>query len=175
MTSAQNRFCSTPLAATYTVPYGGPTAAAAAGAGPGASSTTTTTSSSPLKPTVNWDCVTHVVSDQKIQSTYEKPLAPGSTTKVTTAFGRIVTTTTTTTVTTTIATTEILHPGEPGYEVSLERQRAQTEASPKEREQIEKRYRESRAWSSGDRAAHDCFHQHHRCAGKPVKPVFANA
>ena len=182
MTSTQNRICSTPIAAAYTVPYGG-SAAAAAGAGPvagpvagpGASSTTTTSSSSsPLKPTVNWDCVTHVISDQKVQSTFEKPtLAPG-TTQVT-AFGRIITTTTTTTVTTTIATTEILHPGEAGYDASLERQRAQMEANPKEREQIEKRYRESRAWASGDRAGHDCFHQHHSRAGKPVKPVFAKA
>jgi hypothetical protein len=128
----------------------------------------------PRQPTINWDCVSHVVSDQKIHSTYEKPtIAPG-TTQVT-AYGRVITTTTTTTVTTTIATTEILHPDELGYEESLARQKAQMEGSPEEREQLEKRYRESRTWSRGDRGGHEYFHQRHHRAAKPSRAVFTTA
>ncbi|KAF8253979.1 hypothetical protein K440DRAFT_618562 [Wilcoxina mikolae CBS 423.85] len=157
----QNRCTSTPINAVYTT-------------APTSSSSSSSSSTTPRQPTINWDCVSHVVSDQKIHSTYEKPtIAPG-TTQVT-AYGRVITTTTTTTVTTTIATTEILHPDEMGYEESLARHKAQMEASPEEREQLEKRYRESRTWSRGDRGGHEYFHQRHHRAAKPSRAVSTTA
>ncbi|KAA8903871.1 hypothetical protein FN846DRAFT_953480 [Sphaerosporella brunnea] len=128
------------------------------------------------QPTVNWDCVSYVISDQKIHSAYEKPtFAPGSTTTVT-AYGRVVTTTTTTTVTTTIATTEILHPGEKGYEESVARQAAQAAASPEERARIEKSFATSRAWSAGsDKSAHEEMHRQHHRAAEPQRPIITQA
>jgi hypothetical protein len=124
---------------------------------------------------VNWDCVSYVISDQKIHSAYEKPtLATGTTTV--TAYGRIVTTTTTTTVTTTVATTEILHPGEEGYEESVARQAAQAAASPEERARIEQSFAMSRAWSSGqDKATHEAMHCEHHRAAEPKRAVITEA
>lgn len=152
----QNRCTSTPINTAYTT------------------APTSSSSTNPRQPTINWDCVSHVISDQKIHSTYEKPtIAPGTTTVTT--YGRVITTTTTTTITTTIATTEILHPDETGYEESLARQKAQMEASPEEREQLEKRCRESRTWSRGDRVGHEYFHQRHHRAAKPSRAVFTTA
>lgn len=122
--------------------------------------------------TVNWDCVSYVVSDQKIHSAYEKPtMEPG--TNTVTSYGRIVTTTTTTTVTTTIATTEILHPGETGYEESLARQQALTLAAPEERQMLEKRFQESRSWSAGtNKAGHEMLHQDHHRSAEPTKAIY---
>jgi hypothetical protein len=125
------------------------------------------------QPTVNWDCVSYVVSDQKVHTSYEKPemTAPtvdartGKTTTRVASYGKMVTKTVTMTVTTTIATTEILRPGEDGYEESLKRQKRQQEMTPEERERQHRQYRESRQWASGDRALHENFHcKHHRAA-----------
>lgn len=130
--------------------------------------TTTTTATPEASPTVNWDCVTYVISDQNIRSVYEKPVIPPGSTTVT-SYGRVITTTTTTTVTTTIATTEILHPGEEGYLESLARQQQQ---GP----QAEARFNESRNWSMGtDRQGHDSFHQVHHRTAEPARPVVPTA
>ena len=130
------------------------------------------------QPTVNWDCVSYVVSDQKVHTSYEKPeMAPavdartGETTTRVASYGKMVTKTVTMTVTTTIATTEILRPGEPGYEESLERQKRQQNQTPEERERQQRKYHQSRQWASGDRTLHENFHcKHHRSA----QPARAN-
>lgn len=128
------------------------------------------------QPTVNWDCVSCVVSDQKVHTSYEKPeMGPcqvGSNgdaipSKVQ-AYGKMVTKTVTMTVTTTIATTEILRPGEAGYEASLERQKRQREQGPEEQQRQHKQYRESRQWASGDRTMHENFHYKHHRAAQPA-------
>lgn len=125
--------------------------------------------------TVNWECISYVVSEQKIHSAYEKPaVEPG--TNAVTSYGRIVTTTTTTTVTTTIATTEILHPGEPGYEESLARQQALALAAPEERQMLENRFQESRSWSAGtNKADHEMLHQDHHRSAEPTKAIYDSA
>lgn len=90
-----------------------------------------------LQPTVTWDCATAVVSNENVKKSYEKPTysketkfdpitgkpIPGTGQIV--SYGRMLTKTVTMTVTTTIARTEILQPGEQGYEESLGRQKAQ--------------------------------------------------
>lgn len=130
------------------------------------------------QPTVNWDCVSYVVSDQKVHTQYEKPeIAPcqvdeegnpiPNSSRVQ-AYGKMVTKTVTMTVTTTIATTEILRPGEPGYEASLERQKRQREQGPEEQQKQHRQYRESRQWASGDRTLHDNFHHKHHRAAQPA-------
>ncbi|KAL0633369.1 hypothetical protein Q9L58_007742 [Maublancomyces gigas] len=129
------------------------------------------------QPTVNWDCVSYVVSDQKVHTSYEKPeMGPPCQvdsegnpipSKVQ-AYGKMVTKTVTMTVTTTIATTEILRPGEAGYEASLERQQRQREQGPEEQQRQHKQYRESRQWASGDRTMHENFHYRHHRAAQPA-------
>lgn len=84
------------------------------------------------------------------------------------AYGKMVTKTVTMTVTTTIATTEILRPGEAGYEASLERQKRQREQGPEEQQRQHKQYRESRQWASGDRTMHENFHYKHHRAAQPA-------
>ena len=127
-----------------------------------------------LQPTVNWDCVPYVVSDQKVHTSYEKPeMAPpvvdartGKTTTRVASYGKMVTKTVTMTVTTTIATTD-----ESGYEESLERQKRQQNQTPEERERQQQKYHQSRQWASGDRTLHENFHcKHHRSA----QPARAN-
>lgn len=127
-------------------------------------STSYTTGTS-QQPTVNWDCVSYVVSDQKIHSTYSKPNASSDPSRVS-SYGKLVTKTVTMTVTTTIATTEILQPGEAGYEESLARQK--TQAS-----EAETRYRDSRAQAAGAKDAHEAFHASHHKAARPAPAVFA--
>ncbi|KAH0610205.1 uncharacterized protein H6S33_011732, partial [Morchella sextelata] len=129
------------------------------------------------QPTVNWDCVSYVVSDQKVQTSYEKPemtpsevdsdgnTIPGNRVQ---AYGKMVTKTVTMTVTTTIATTEILRPGEEGYEESLERQKRQREQGPEEKQKQERQYHESRKWANGDRTMHENFHFSHHRAAQPA-------
>jgi hypothetical protein len=117
--------------------------------------------------------MSYVVSDQKVHTSYEKPemAAPavdartGKTTTRVASYGKMVTKTVTMTVTTTIATTEILRPGEEGYEESLKRQHRQQEQTPEERDRQHRQYRESRQWASGNRSLHENFHcRHHRSA-----------
>ncbi|KAI5844661.1 hypothetical protein DFP73DRAFT_550190 [Morchella snyderi] len=130
------------------------------------------------QPTVNWDCVSYVVSDQKVQTSYEKPemgpLEPDSdgnpipSSSRVQAYGKMVTKTVTMTVTTTIATTEILRPGEVGYKESLERQKRQREQGPEEKQKQEKQYHESRKWANGDRTMHENFHFTHHRAAQPA-------
>ncbi|KAH8146190.1 uncharacterized protein LAJ45_09888 [Morchella importuna] len=135
-------------------------------------------SQAPQQPTVNWDCVSYVVSDQKVQTSYEKPeMSPievdsdgnpiPSSTRVQ-AYGKMVTKTVTMTVTTTIATTEILRPGEEGYEESVERQKRQREQGPEEKQKQERQYHESRKWANGDRTMHENFHFTHHRAAQPA-------
>lgn len=90
-----------------------------------------------------------------------------STSKVQT-YGKMVTKTVTMTVTTTYATTEILRPGEAGYEESLERQRQQKEQGPEERQKQETEYRESRKRVKGDKTMHENFHYAHHRAAQPA-------
>ncbi|KAF3903936.1 hypothetical protein ABW21_db0204745 [Orbilia brochopaga] len=89
--------------------------------------------------TVTWECATALAENQKVQSFYEKPVY--SKTGQIVSHGRVVTKTVTMTITTTIASTEILNPGEEGYEASIERykkqqeeqrQKPQEQTSPKE-------------------------------------------
>lgn len=128
------------------------------------------------QPTVNWDCVSYVVSDQKVHTSYEKPeMGPcqvdsdgNPIPSRVQAYGKMVTKTVTMTVTTTIATTEILRPGEAGYEASLERQKRQREQGPEEQQRQHKQYRESRQWASGDRTMHENFHYRHHRAAQPA-------
>lgn len=128
------------------------------------------------QPTVNWDCVSYVVSDQKVHTSYEKPeMGPcqvssdgNAIPSKVQAYGKMVTKTVTMTVTTTIATTEILRPGEAGYEASLERQKRQREQGPEEQQRQHKQYRESRQWASGDRTMHENFHYKHHRAAQPA-------
>jgi hypothetical protein len=155
---SHNRTASTPMRAVYTY--------------------TTASPSSPVptcqSPTVNWDCVSQVVSDQKILSTFEKPTTPEGSNTVA-GYGRIITTTTTTTVTTTIATSEILHPGEMGYEASLARHRAIQEASQEEKQRIMNLYHQSREMSRGEVGLHQNFHQQHHQSVKPSRTVTSTA
>lgn len=128
------------------------------------------------QPTVNWDCVSYVVSDQKVHTSYEKPeMGPcqvgsdgNAVPNKVQAYGKMVTKTVTMTVTTTIATTEILRPGEAGYEASLERQKRQREQGPEEQQRQHRQYRESRQWASGDRTMHENFHYKHHRAAQPT-------
>ena len=133
-----------------------------------------------LQPTVDWDRVSYMVSDQKMHTSYEKPeMAPpvvdartGKTTTRVASYGKMVTKTVTMTVTMTIATTEILRPGESGYEESLERQKRQQHQTPEERERQQRGYHQSRRWASGDRTLHENFHcKHHRSAQPARKCV----
>ncbi|KAK6534427.1 hypothetical protein TWF281_005753 [Arthrobotrys megalospora] len=73
--------------------------------------------------TVTWECANALVENQKVQSFYEKPVYSKDGQLV--SYGKIVTKTVTMTITTTIASTEVLRPGEEGYEASMERYRQQ--------------------------------------------------
>ncbi|KAI5803924.1 hypothetical protein EDC01DRAFT_627728 [Geopyxis carbonaria] len=123
------------------------------------------TAGTPQQPTVNWDCVSYVVSDQKIHSTYSKPNASSDPARVS-SYGKLVTKTVTMTVTTTIATTEILQPGESGYEASLARQKSQAA-------EAETQYRNSRAQAAGAKDAHEAFHASHHRAARPAPAMLA--
>lgn len=131
------------------------------------------------QPTVNWDCISYVVSDQKVHTSYEKPeMGPcrvssdgNPVPSRVQAYGKMVTKTVTMTVTTTIATTEILRPGEAGYEASLERQKRQREQGPEEQQRQHRQYRESRQWASGDRTMHENFHHKHHRAAQPAPAI----
>lgn len=135
------------------------------------------------QPTVNWDCVSYVVSDQKVQTSYEKPEmspmevdsdgSPIPSSSRVQAYGKMVTKTVTMTVTTTIATTEILRPGEAGYEESVERQKRQREQGPEEKQKRERQYHESRKWANGDRTMHENFHFTHHRAAQPAPSTTA--
>ncbi|KAK6502894.1 hypothetical protein TWF481_007934 [Arthrobotrys musiformis] len=74
-------------------------------------------------PTITWECANALVENKKVQSFCEKPVY--SKTGEVVSYGRIVTKTVTMTITTTIASTEILRPGEEGYEASMEKYRQQ--------------------------------------------------
>lgn len=75
--------------------------------------------------TVTWERATALVENQKVQSFYEKPVY--SKTGQIISHGKVVTKTVTMTITTTIASTEVLHPGEEGYQASIERYKKQQE------------------------------------------------
>ncbi|KAK6350990.1 hypothetical protein TWF718_004168 [Orbilia javanica] len=74
-------------------------------------------------PTITWECANALVENQKVQSFFEKPVYAKNGQLI--SHGKIVTKTVTMTITTTIASTEILRPGEEGYEASMERYRQQ--------------------------------------------------
>lgn len=130
-----------------------------------------------VQPAVNWDCHTHVVQDQKIYTTYEKPSASPTSSTATSqpqrpqSYNKMTTKTVTITITTTIATTEILRPGEPGYEESLQRHRDQTLMSEQEKERMRKEYNESRLWASGQgsRRLNEQKHWKYHKAAEPGK------
>ncbi|KAK6521283.1 hypothetical protein TWF506_001507 [Arthrobotrys conoides] len=75
-------------------------------------------------PTITWECANALVENQKVQSFYEKPVYNAKTGQVV-SYGKMVTKTVTMTITTTIASTEILRPGDEGYEASMEKYRQQ--------------------------------------------------
>ncbi|EGX43585.1 hypothetical protein TWF173_008165 [Orbilia oligospora] len=74
-------------------------------------------------PTITWECANALVENQKVQNFFEKPVY--SKTGQIISHGKMVTKTVTMTITTTIASTEILRPGEEGYEASMEKYRQQ--------------------------------------------------
>lgn len=128
------------------------------------------------RPTLNWDFVSYAVSDQKVCTSYEKPSSSQSATPPDQrdihtswidSYGRMVTKTITTTVTTTIATTELLRPGEVGYEDSVRRRKLQTEANQAHDrpEQLSEKAME------GSKTVHEKFHQGHHKSAQPAVPV----
>ncbi|KAK6528817.1 hypothetical protein TWF694_004050 [Orbilia ellipsospora] len=83
--------------------------------------------------TVTWECANALVENQKVQSFYEKPVYSKNGQIV--SYGKVVTKTVTMTITTTIASTEILRPGEEGYQASVEKYKKQQEELQKQQQQ----------------------------------------
>ncbi|EPS43953.1 hypothetical protein H072_2176 [Dactylellina haptotyla CBS 200.50] len=83
--------------------------------------------------TVTWECANALAENRKVQSFYEKPVYSEDGQIV--SYGKVVTKTVTMTITTTIASTEILRPGEKGYEESVERYKKQQEEQQQKQQQ----------------------------------------
>jgi hypothetical protein len=83
--------------------------------------------------TVTWECANALVENQKVQSFYEKPVYAKNGQVL--SYGKVVTKTVTMTITTTIASTEIIRPGEEGYQASIEKYKKQQEEQQQNQQQ----------------------------------------